>query len=84
MRGIVQLDPGEAVLVPLEVGVGVVEHRRADRPRRAEVVRGAFDGRRSTGRPRASERITVRAGTRSTTGSIVAVPTVRYGWAPEP
>ena len=43
-RGIVQLDPDEAVLAPVEVGVGAVEHRRADRPRGAEVVRGAVDG----------------------------------------
>ena len=38
-----QLDASSAVLTALEVGEGVVQHGRADRPRPAEVVVGPLD-----------------------------------------
>ena len=41
--GMPELDAGEAVLVPLEVGEAVIEPRRPDRPRPAEVVLGTVD-----------------------------------------
>ena len=45
--GVEELDAREAVVVALEVGEGVVEFRRADRPRPPEVVLGALDGLRA-------------------------------------
>src|SRR4051812_30243163 len=42
--GPTKLDTGDPVGITLEIRVGIVELRRADRPRRAEVVLGAVDG----------------------------------------
>ena len=80
-----ELDAGHTVRVPLEIGECVVELRRPDRPRPPEVVlrvrRPALG--RSECRARRSAAPFV-PGARRTTRSIVAVPTVRYGWAPLP
>ena len=74
---IAERDAGEAVVVAFEVGEAVVEYRRAHRPRGPKVVLGAVDGRRPSGKIALIGQQYRVAGTRRSTGSTVAVPSVR-------